>query len=210
MLAALARGELDRWMLRPEYPGDEEFHRSVTELLEIAAAARRPGYEAVQIVGEQWSPRAVELRDRMSRNSVPFGFYDSGDEGGQAVLQAHGLTAATAELPVMIVRFRPELEPLQNPTDEVLSDAFGVNSMAQTDRRVDVTIIGSGPSGLAAAVYAASEGMSVLVVEHEALGGQASSSAMIRNYLGFPPRPVRCRADHRAAIARRGSSAPVS
>ena len=186
VLAALARGELDRWMLRPEYPGDEEFHRSVTELLEIAAAARRPGYEAVQIVGEQWSPRAVELRDRMSRNSVPFGFYDSGDEGGQAVLQAHGLTAATAELPVMIVRFRPELEPLQNPTDEVLSDAFGVNSMAQTDRRVDVAIIGAGPAGLAAAVYGASEGLDTLVVEHQAFGGQAGTTSLIRNYPGFP------------------------
>ena len=117
---------------------------------------------------------------------MPFGFYDSGDEGGQAVLQAHGLTAATAELPVMIVRFRPELEPLQNPTDEVLSDAFGVNSMAQTDRRVDVAIIGAGPAGLAAAVYGASEGLDTLVVEHQAFGGQAGTTSLIRNYPGFP------------------------
>ena len=185
LLAALARGQLDRWMLRPEYPGDEEFHRSITELLEISAAARRPGYEAVQIVGEQWSPRAVELRDRMSRNSVPFGFYDIGGDG-RAVLQAHGLDAATTELPVMVVRFRPELAPLQNPTDAAVSDAFGVNSMAQTDRRADVAIIGAGPAGLAAAVYGASEGLDTLVVEHQAFGGQAGTTSLIRNYPGFP------------------------
>jgi len=184
VLAALARDQVDRWLLRPEYPGDEEFHRAVTELLETSAAARRPQYEAVQIVGERWSPRAVELRDRMSRNSVPFGFYNSDGEQGRELLRAHRLDAM-ADLPAVIVRFRPDLEALRNPTDEALSDTFGVNDRADTDRPTDLVIIGAGPAGLAAAVYGASEGLDTLVVEQQAIGGQAGTTSLIRNYPGF-------------------------
>ncbi len=182
---ALARGALDRWVLRPEYPADEEFHHSVTELLEDWAAARRPRYEAVQIIDDRWSPRSVELRDQLSRNSVPVGFYDRDTDDGRELLAAHGVSVA-AELPVVILRFRPDVRPLQNPTDEMLIDAFGVNARVEPDRPVDVTIIGGGPAGLAAAVYGASEGLNTLVIERQAVGGQAGTTSLIRNYPGFP------------------------
>ena len=186
VVEALARGGLDRWVLRPEYPADEEFHLSVTELLEDWSAARRPRYEAVQIIDDRWSPRSVELRDRLNRNSVPVGFYERGTDEGRELMAAHGVNVATAELPVVILRFRPDVPPLQNPSDEVLVDAFGVNATVQTDRHVDVTVIGAGPAGLAAAVYGASEGLNTLVIEHHAVGGQAGTTSLIRNYPGFP------------------------
>lgn len=186
VLGALARGEVDRWVLRPEYAADEEFHRAITELLSDWSSTVRPGYEAIQIIGETWSPRAVELRDRMNRNSVPFGFYDLASEDGRDLLAAHGLSTTTARFPVVILRFRPDLVPLQDPSDEVLGEAFGVNTVINHDRRVDVVIVGAGPAGLAAAVYSSSEGLDTLVVEQHAAGGQAGSTSLIRNYPGFP------------------------
>ncbi|HUP76796.1 MAG TPA: FAD-dependent oxidoreductase [Acidimicrobiales bacterium] len=185
VIDALARGEVDRWMLRPEYAGDEEFHRAITEMLGDWSSDLQPGYEAVQIIGETWSPRAVELRDRMSRNNVPFGFYDWATQGGSDLLASHGVDAATTQFPVVILRFRPDLGPLLDPSDEILGEAFGVNAEIGNDR-VDVTIIGAGPAGLAAAVYGASEGLDTLVVEHQAAGGQAGTTSLIRNYPGFP------------------------
>jgi thioredoxin reductase len=181
----LTRGELDRWILHPGYSADEEFHRSIGELLEEWAAAQRPQYEAVQIIGEEWSPRGVELRELMSRNSVPFGFYRCDTEEGRALLAAHGLTVATARLPVVLLRFRTDVEPLQDPSVEVLADAFGVNASLESPRSVDVAIVGAGPAGLGAAIYAASEGLKTLVVEGHSMGGQAGSTSLIRNYPGF-------------------------
>lgn len=183
--SAFSRGELDRWILHPGYPADEEFHRSITELLEDWAAAQPSRYEAVQIIGERWSPRGVELRELMSRNSVPFGFYDSETGEANDLLVAHNLTLSAARVPIVILRFRPDLAPLQNPSDEVLGDAFGINASSDAVRRVDVTIVGAGPAGLAAAVYGASEGLDTLVVERLAMGGQAGTTSLIRNYPGF-------------------------
>ena len=173
-------------MLRPEFPGDEAFHRAITELLEDWAAERGPRYEAIHIIGERWSARAAELRDRMGRNSVPYGFYDSDSDEARDLLAAHGLSPETSRLPVAILRFRPDLPPLEDPSDQVLGEAFGVNATIDDALRVDVTIIGAGPAGLAAAVYGASEGLDTLVIEHQAVGGQAGTTSLIRNYPGFP------------------------
>ena len=183
---ALSRGDLDAWLLRPEFTADEEFHRAVTELLEDWSAARRPGYEALRIIGERWATRSTELRDRMTRNHVPYGFYDHDGEAGRRLLTDHGLDAGAVRLPVVILTFRPDLAPLQDPSDEVLADAFGVNTPLDPDHRQDVVVIGAGPAGLAAAVYAASEGLDTLVVERQAHGGQAGTTSRIRNYPGFP------------------------
>jgi len=124
---------------------DEEFHHSITELLADWAETSRPIYEAVQIIGERWSPRSVELRDQMNRNGVPAGFYDTDTDEGRELLAAHGVGVATAQLPVVILQFRPDLPPLQNPPDDELGDAFGVNVTLDSDRHFDVTVIGAGP-----------------------------------------------------------------
>lgn len=184
LFEAIGRGAVDRRLVMPETPGDPEFHRAVSELLEEAATRRGPGFEAVRLIGRRWEPRAQQLRDQFTRNHIPTGFYDAEDETGAGMIAALGLH--DPELPVVVLRFRADQPVLQNPSDIQLADAFGLFDPVRPDEEFDVVILGAGPAGLGAAVYAASEGLRTLVVEHEAVGGQAGTSSLIRNYLGFP------------------------
>jgi thioredoxin reductase (NADPH) len=177
-------GEIDHWLMRPEHERDEEFHRSLTEFLEDWTAEREVTFEAVRIIGKRRSPRSSELLDAFARNHIPVGFYEADSEQGARLLGDLGL--ADPELPVVLLRFAPNPTPLINPSDMEIADAFGITQPLEPDAHFDVAIIGSGPAGLAAAVYAASEGLETLILEREAVGGQAGTSSLIRNYLGFP------------------------
>jgi thioredoxin reductase len=181
---ALALGRVDRWLLRPEDSPDEEFHRSVTEYLEEWRSRTGGGFQAVRIIGEQWSPRSQQLRDLFTRNRIPIGFYDVATAGGAAALERLGVTDPA--LPVVALRFTEDGTVLQDPSDLDIALAFGLMEPVPQDEVFDVAVIGAGPAGLGAAVYAASEGLSTLVVEPEAVGGQAGTSSLIRNYMGFP------------------------
>ncbi|MPV37535.1 FAD-dependent oxidoreductase [Georgenia subflava] len=181
---AIGMGRVDRWVTCPELPTDEEFHLAMTEFLHEAAARRGTAFEAVRLVGQRWDPRAQQLRDIFDRNRVPTGFYDADSEAGRAVLDGAGLTDPA--LPVVILPFRPGHPVLQNPTAIQIADAFGLFEPVADDEEFDVAIVGAGPAGLGAAVYAASEGLRTIVLETEAMGGQAGTSSLIRNYLGFP------------------------
>jgi thioredoxin reductase (NADPH) len=177
---ALALGELDLCILKGWVSPAEWLYPQVQEALSAWAKEHRPRHEHFRIVGEQWSPRSHEIRDLLSRNGVPFGFYAADSEAGGRLLAEHGLDAA--RLPVAITF---DGQVLVEPDYEAFVRALGVRT-APGPGRSDVAIVGAGPAGLAAAVYAASEGLRTLVVEPEALGGQAGSSSRIRNYLGFP------------------------
>jgi thioredoxin reductase len=181
---AITVGTLDAWLYRPQGPGDEEFHLSVTELLDEWVNRSGRAYEAICIIGERWAPRSQELRDVFIRNRVPTGFYEAGSAEGKALLHSVGLR--DPELPVLVLRFRPEHPVLVNPTSLEIAEAFGLLTPIPSDLVFDVVVVGAGPSGLSAAVYAASEGLRTAVVEPLAIGGQAGSSSLIRNYLGFP------------------------
>ena len=181
---ALTVGHIDHWLLRPEHVPDEEFHRSVTEFLEDWAAASGRGFEAVRIIGEETSPRSHELTDAFGRNHIPYRFYDSHSEQGHDLLLESG--REQADLPVVELKFSTPPVVLENPSDMEIADAFGLMKPLSSEELFDVTIVGSGPAGLAAAVYASSEGLKTLVIEREAVGGQAGTSSLIRNYLGFP------------------------
>jgi thioredoxin reductase len=115
---------------------------------------------------------------------VPTGFYDAATPEAQAMLGALGLESP--ELPVVALRFRPELPVLVNPDAVEIATAFGLLDKVDEDEVFDVVVVGAGPAGLSAAVYAASEGLRTMVVEPLAMGGQAGTSSLIRNYLGFP------------------------
>lgn len=181
---AITLGMADRWVLRPEARPDEEFHRSITETLEEWRSREGGGFQAVHIIGERWAPRSQELRDTFARNRIPIGFDDSASPQGRRALGRLGLTEP--QLPVVVLRFRPDHVVLQNPSNLEIADSFGLTHPLPRDAVFDVAIVGAGPAGLGAAVYAASEGLSTVVVEREAIGGQAGTSSLIRNYLGFP------------------------
>ena len=180
---AVTAGTVDHWVTRPVQAPDEEFHRSVTEFLREWAGQRGGGFEPVQLIGERWSARSQELRDLFSRHRIPAGFYDA--DSGQARQILRGLGLTSADLPVVALRFGAGRPALVNPSNAEIADAFGVMTPIPAGEVFDVAVLGAGPAGLAAAVGASSEGLRTVVIEHEAVGGQAGTSSMIRNYPGF-------------------------
>jgi thioredoxin reductase (NADPH) len=180
---AVTVGSLDHWVICPVQAPAEEFHRSITEFLREWSSQRGGGFEPVQVIGERWSARSQELRDLFARHRVPAGFYDTASERARQMLRELGM--ATADLPVVLLRFAAERSALINPSNRQIADAFGVMTPISPGEVFDVAVIGAGPAGLAAAVGASSEGLRTVVIEHEAVGGQAGTSSMIRNYPGF-------------------------
>jgi thioredoxin reductase len=180
---AVTVGTIDHWVTRPVQTPAEEFHQSITEFLREWTSQRGGGFEAVRVIGEQWSARSQELRDLFARHRVPAGFYDA--TSGHARRMLHELGLESPELPVVVLRFGAERPVLVNPSNLEIADAFGVMTPISPGEVFDVLVVGAGPAGLAAAVGASSEGLRTVVVEHEAIGGQAGTSSMIRNYPGF-------------------------
>jgi len=180
---AVTLGTVDHWVTCPVQTPAEEFHRSITEFLREWSSQRDGGFEPVQVIGKRWSARSQELRDLLSRHRVPAGFYDATSGRGRRMLRELGLQSP--ELPVVVLRFGAERSTLVNPTNREIADAFGVMTPISPGEVFDLAVVGAGPAGLAAAVYASSEGLRTVVVEHEAVGGQAGTSSMIRNYPGF-------------------------
>jgi thioredoxin reductase (NADPH) len=180
VLRAMTLGHIDYYVNKPERPGDEYFHKMVAEFLYDWAKAHRPVFAEMRVVGERWSARSHELRDILNRNGVMHEFHASDTEAGQQLLGRLG--KISAKLPVVALY---DGQVLEDPSNAELADAFGVNRPLGR-RMFDLVVVGAGPAGLAAAVYGASEGLSTLIVEGEAVGGQAGTSSLIRNYLGFP------------------------
>ena len=180
---AVALGKIDHWVMRPVQTPDEDFHHAITGFLSEWGSRRGSGFEAVWVIGERWSARSQELRDMFSRNGIPIGFYDATTPRGEQMIAELGLVAP--DLPVIVLRFGAERSTLVNPTNLEIADAFGLMTPIPADDVFDVAVVGAGPAGLAAAVYASSEGLRTVVVEGEAIGGQAGTSSMIRNFPGF-------------------------
>lgn len=178
MVRAIAMGQMDGFLPKPARTPDEQFHRLVTEYLDEWHRAQAP-FVAVRLVGEQWHARCAELRDLLGRNGISLEFCPVASPAGQDVLDRAGLDGA--RLPVVELYTG---EVLVDPSNERLADAFGVTEPPAG--MVDVAIVGAGPAGLAAAVAAASEGLSTVLLDREGIGGQAGTSSLIRNYLGFP------------------------
>jgi thioredoxin reductase (NADPH) len=134
------------------------------------------------LIGSTYCQGTLRVQEFLTRNGHPYTFIDLDRESGvEALLARFGVAAA--DVPVLICR---ETVVLKNPTNLQIADCLGFNEAIDEARLRHVLIIGAGPAGLAAAVYGASEGLDVLVLESEAPGGQAGSSSKIENYLGFP------------------------
>lgn len=180
LLQALTFHQADDYMRKPYVTPDEQFHRAVSVLLEEWAQTNRERFQLVRVVGEQWARRSYVLRDIMNRSGIPAVFYDVDSPEGQELLDAVGV--GRDRLPVCVLY---NGETLIDPSDTELDEAIGVRTRPE-DKRYDLAIVGAGPAGLSAAVYAASEGLDTMVVEPAAPGGQAGTTSMVRNYLGFP------------------------
>ncbi len=133
------------------------------------------------ILGEAGSPATVRLRGLLTRNSYPHSLIDAGGTEGKALVERLGVQAA--DLPILIC---PNGTVLRRPSDAEAGVGLGIVPDIKSGTTYDVIVVGAGPAGLAVAVYAASEGLSVLVVDSRSFGGQAGASSRIENYLGFP------------------------
>ena len=177
---AIAVGKIDYYLYAPWYPLERGLYPAMTEFLAAWDKSREPSFAAFRIVGPASSPRAYRLRDDLARAGVPYWSFDDSSEEGRRLLREHDLEGTP--LPVVLAR---DGTVLVDPSHEDLLATLGLPSALGT-RACDVAIIGAGPAGLAAAVYAASEGLATVVLDPELPGGQAGSSSLIRNYLGFP------------------------
>jgi thioredoxin reductase (NADPH) len=174
----MALGRIDYYVPRPLGSSDEVFHEAVSDFLLEWAREQLVVPQTVRIVGETWSGRAFELRDVFARCAVPHSFcLADSDEGRELVARA----GPAAMLPLMVL---PDGRVLSNPSNAEIAEAAGA-PFGLEQQRFDLVIVGSGPAGLSSAVYGASEGLEVLVVDAGGIGGQARSSSLIRNYLGF-------------------------
>ena len=179
VVRAMTLGQVDYVLFRPWLPLEQFLYLPVSEFL--AAWEKSQGStEAIQIVGRHWAARSHELRDTLARIGIPFGFYSDDSPDGRRLLDQAGEDGS--HLPVVL--FRSGLV-LVNPTHAELTAALGMRT-SPAPGGCDILIVGAGPAGLAAAVYAASEGFTAQVLEPAVPGGQAGTSSHIRNYLGFP------------------------
>jgi thioredoxin reductase (NADPH) len=176
---SMALGQIDHFVLRPTVSPDELFHQAITGLLLEWTEARGIAPQTIQVVGESWEGRAHEIREALQRCALPHAFHLSESREGRAVLEC---TDPGTKLPLIVL---PDGHLLSDPTNREIADATAA-SVDPEKHDFDLVIVGAGPAGLSAAVYGASEGLDTLVVDEGGIGGQATSSSRIRNYLGFP------------------------
>ncbi|MCU1408247.1 MAG: Thioredoxin-disulfide reductase [Microbacteriaceae bacterium] len=180
VLQLMGAGQIDYYVIRPWHSPDEYFHRTVTEfLLEWERSVNERPRE-VTVIGDDAQPRTHELRSLLARGGVPHGYSTPDSPAAIRLLTDSGVTYAGVPLVRLI-----DGRIVSDPSNAELAAAYGLSTRLPEPADVDVAIIGAGPAGLAAAVYAASEGLTAWVIEREAIGGQAGSSSLIRNYLGF-------------------------
>ena len=178
--AAFAQRQAEGFVTKPSGTPDERFHRSITELLDEWWRIRGPRTTAVHIVGAERTARVYEMCDLLQRHNMPFAFQRADSEAGAAILQTAGVNADTA--PVVVLQ---DGRTLVDPSNIEVADALGARTRPGSGI-YDLIVVGGGPAGLSAAVYAESEGLRTALIEPTAMGGQAGTSSMIRNYLGFP------------------------
>ncbi|MFB7261932.1 FAD-dependent oxidoreductase [Streptomyces nojiriensis] len=178
-ITAINRVRLDYYLLKPWDPPHERLFPVLDDLLSDWLATYRPAYDGIIVAGHLVSPGTHAVRDFFTRNGQPFRFLNVERDP-----EALTLIAAQPDGALPLVRF-PDGSVLSAPTDTQLAQRLGLATTASRPH-YECVIVGAGPAGLAAGVYSASEGLSTLMLDSRAPGGQAGTSSLIENYLGFP------------------------
>jgi thioredoxin reductase (NADPH) len=172
--------DLDHYLLKPWHPPEEKLYPVLDGLLDAWSATADATVAEIRVVGHRWSTGSFATRDFLARNLVPFRWLLAEEPEGQRLLTAAGVTAD--DLPLVVTS---DGKSLVMPTETELAAHVGLTTTPASDF-YDLVVVGAGPAGLGAAVYAASEGLRTVLVERQATGGQAGQSSRIENYLGFP------------------------
>ena len=178
-IRAINDADVHHYLLKPWDPPEERLYPVLDDLLETWR--RPPPATNLRLIGDRWSAGSHALRQFLTRNLVPYKWMDvEADPQAQALLQL--ARAEAGRLPVVLL---DDGEMLVQPDLPMLAERIGLRTRAQREA-YDLVVVGAGPAGLAAGVYGASEGLSTLVLECSAPGGQAGTTSKIENYLGFP------------------------
>jgi len=180
-IKAINDAHVDQYLSKPWDPPEQSLFPVIDDLLEAWQAEYVPEAKGLRLVGHQWSPQSHAIKDFLAGNLVPYRWLDvERDPQSQSLLDAAGLGAT--DLPVLLFE---DGSSLPNPQCRQVAERLG-RSLSAAHDLYDLVIVGAGPSGLAAAVYGASEGLRTLLLDRHAPGGQAGTSSKIENYLGFP------------------------
>jgi thioredoxin reductase (NADPH) len=180
--AGMAKGKYDAYLLMPRGVRDEEFHNAITDLLsDWGSTVPDPEVVSVKIISPVRDQLTLAIRDFLDRMAMPSRVWEPDSEAGRYVIDLYD---GEPEYPLVYALNRPPI--VARSVRDVALNVYGAPTQLDLDEVVDVAVVGAGPAGLAAAVYAASEGLATVVLEAEAVGGQAGTSSMIRNYIGFP------------------------
>jgi thioredoxin reductase (NADPH) len=180
-IKAINVAHLDHYLSKPWDPPEECLFPVVDDLLEEWQAQNLPEIKGLRVVGHQWSPRSHVIKNYLAGNLIPYRWLDvARNPETKGLLDAAGIDMT--ELPAL---FFEDGSTLRNPEPREVAERLG-RSLAAAQNLYDLVIAGAGPSGLAAAVYGASEGLKTLLLDRIAPGGQAGTSSRIENYLGFP------------------------
>jgi thioredoxin reductase (NADPH) len=195
---------LDHYLMKPWDPPEQHLYPVLDELLADWSAGFRAPFEGIRVAGSRWSPRSYEIKDFLSRNQTPYRWIDlDADPATRELVET--ITPGLKQLPVV---FFPDGTTVAAPTSRELAERIGLQTQARQPF-YDLIVVGGGPSGLAAAVYAASEGLRTILLELGATGGQAGTSSQIENYLGFPSGIAGADLARRATIQARRFGAEV-
>ena len=180
-IRAINTTQIDYYLMKPWDPPEERLYPVLDDLLDDWLVKFRPPFEGIRVIGNRWSPHSHQIKDFLARNQVPYQWLDIelSEEAQQLVTYAN---CDRLSLPLVLL---PDGSSLLQPTNIQVAEKIGLRTQADKPF-YDLIIVGGGPAGLAAAVYGASEGLSTVMIEREAPGGQAGTSSRIENYLGFP------------------------
>jgi thioredoxin reductase (NADPH) len=188
-IRSINNAKIDYYLMKPRDPPEENLYPVLNDLLDDWMASFRLPFEGIRVVGLRWSPKSYETRDFLARNGIPYQWLDAESDKEATRLVEYAATptnshevAMPPHLPLVLFT---DGSHLSEPTNSQIAEKIGLKTHAQMPF-YDLIIVGAGPSGLAAAVYGASEGLHTLLIEREAPGGQAGMSSNIENYLGFP------------------------